>query len=69
MTEIKDNRKSICETIAADMKTDASDFDGKPFTGKTVGTYMGYHGAAIAALADLVKSLLEEIEELKTLKP
>ena len=57
-----DNRKQICEKIAEDMKNDAAAFDGKPFTGKTVGEYFGYHGAAIAALADLVKSLLEEKE-------
>lgn len=37
-------------------------FDGKPFTGKTMAEYMAYHGAAIAALADLVKSILEEKE-------
>lgn len=55
-----DNRIQICETIAKDMKEDATNFDGKPFTGKTMGEYMGYHGAAIAALANLVKSLLEE---------
>lgn len=58
----KDNRIKICETIAEDMKNDAANFDGKPFTGKTVGEYFGYHGAAIAALADLIKSLLEERE-------
>lgn len=55
-----DNRITICESIMKDTKDDATNFDGKPFTGKTVGEYMGYHGAAIAALADLVKSILEE---------
>lgn len=45
--------------IAADMKRDAEEFDGKPFNGKTVGTYFGYHGAAIAALADILRSTLE----------
>ena len=55
-----DNRISILEAIAKDMKDDATDFDGKPFTGKTVGTYMGYHGAAIASLADILKSILED---------
>ena len=48
------------ETIAADMRNDASNFDGQPFTGKTVGTYFGYQGAAIAALAEIVKDLVPE---------
>lgn len=59
-----DKRIKICETIAEDMKNDADDFDGKPFTGKTMGEYMGNHGAAIAALAKIIKSLLEEKEEI-----
>lgn len=58
-----DNRIQICEAIAKDTKDDATNFDGKPFTGKTVAEYFGNHGAAIAALADLVKSLLEEKTE------
>lgn len=49
----------ICESIAEDAKKDAAEFDGKPFTGKTVGTYFGYHGAAIAALADILKEILK----------
>jgi len=57
---ITDNRINICEQIAEDAKSDAASFDGKPFTGKTVGEYMGYHGASIAALANLIKSMLEE---------
>ena len=59
-TTITDKRIEICETIAKDMKQDAADFDGKPFTGKTMAEYMGHHGAAISALAGLVKSILEE---------
>jgi hypothetical protein len=59
----KDNRIEICEQIAADAKTDAEQFDGQPFTGKTMAEYMGYHGAAISALANLIKSILEEQKE------
>jgi hypothetical protein len=59
-----DNR-NICDQIAEDAKNDAISFDGQPFTGKTVGTYFGNHGASKAALANFVKFLLEEIEELK----
>jgi hypothetical protein len=58
--KITDSRIQICENIAKDMETDAANFDGKPFTGRVVGEYMGYHGAAISALADLIKSILEE---------
>lgn len=55
-----DNRITICEEIAKDAANDAKEFDGKPFTGKVVAEYFGNHGASIAALADLVKSILEE---------
>lgn len=63
-----DNRKDICSQIAEDTKNDATNFDGQPFNGRTVAAYFGNHGAAIAALANLVKSLLEEIDELKESK-
>lgn len=58
-----DKRIDICTMIAADMKKDAEEFDGKPFDGKTVAQYFGYHGAAIASLADMLKSILEEKEK------
>lgn len=45
--------------IAEDAKNDAKDFDGKPFTGKTVGVYFGNHGASIASLADIIREILE----------
>jgi hypothetical protein len=56
------NEKKIVETlemIAQDMADDAKNFDGKPFTGRTVAEYFGNHGAAIAALANIIKSLVE----------
>lgn len=49
----------VLETIAEDMENDAKEFDGRPFDGKTVAQYFGYQGAAIAALANIVKSILE----------
>ena len=49
----------VLEMIAEDMKTDAKNFDGKPFNGRTVAEYFGNQGAAIAALANIVKSILE----------
>jgi hypothetical protein len=50
----------VLSMIAKDMKSDAKDFDGKPFNGKTVATYFGNQGAAIAALADIVKLIIKE---------
>lgn len=58
-------RKEVCDQIAEDVKNDAVQFDGKPFNGKTVAEYFGYHGAAIAALAEIVKSLIDENESLR----
>ena len=42
------------------MKNDAENFDGRPFNGKTVAEYFGNQGAAISALANIVKSILEQ---------
>ena len=50
----------ILNMIAEDMKNDASDFDGRPFNGKTVATYFGNQGAAIARLAIIVRELILE---------
>ena len=49
--------------IAQDMKNDAKNFDGQPFTGRVVAEYLGNHGAAIAALANIIKSVLTDKEE------
>jgi hypothetical protein len=54
----KKKRIQVLETIANDMKKDAKYFDGKPFSGKNVAEYFGKQGAAIATLADIVKSIL-----------
>ena len=58
-----DDRIRILEMIAADMANDAKNFDGKPFNGRTVAEYFGYQGAAIAALADILISVLSEEKE------
>ena len=63
MSDSSRKKIEVLEMIAADMKSDAENFDGKPFNGKTVATYFGNQGAAIAALADIIKSILEEKEE------
>ena len=48
--------------IAEDMENDAKEFDGRPFNGKTVAEYFGNQGAAIATLAEIVKSILEQMD-------
>ena len=55
-----EKRLNILKMIADDMKNDAKNFDGKPLTGRTVAEYFGNQGAAIAAIADIVRSILEE---------
>lgn len=45
--------------ISEDMANDAHEFDGKPFNGKTVAEYFGNQGAAIDALARILKKVLE----------
>ena len=46
--------------IAQDMADDAKNFDGKEFNGRNVATYFGNQGAAIAALANIVKQIIEQ---------
>ena len=58
-----DRKIEVLKMIADDMKNDAKNFDGRPFNGKTVAEYFGNQGAAIAALADIVRSILGENED------
>ena len=58
----KETKIKVLEMIAKDMKDDAKEFDGKPFNGKTVAAYFGKQGAAIAALADIIKSTIVDEE-------
>ena len=55
----------VLKMIAEDMKNDAKNFDGKPFNGKTVATYFGNQGAAIAALAKIVMAEVNKREGKK----
>lgn len=59
-----DKRISVLKMIAADMKNDAKNFDGRPFDGRTVAEYFGRQGAAITALAGIMRSILD-VEEGK----
>lgn len=54
------NKVKVLEQIVMDMEDDIKKFDGSPFNGETVGEYYGGQGAAIIALANIVKSIIEK---------
>lgn len=56
----KENTIKVLDMITEDMAKDAANFDGKPFTGLTVGTHYGYACAAIAKLAEIIKEIVEK---------
>ncbi len=68
--EVMNKQIEVLEMIMKDMKNDAKCFDGRPFNGKTVGKYFenqeedcltsAIRSAAIAALANIVKAILEK---------
>lgn len=49
----------VLDMIIEDCETDVKDFDGKPFTGKTLGELHGILEAKIQALAKNLKKYLE----------
>ena len=53
----------VLDMIQDDMANDAKAFDGQPFNGKTVATYFGNQGAAIAALARIIKEHIDESDK------
>ena len=58
---MNDKRKiEVLKMIADDAKKDAKEFDGQPLNGKTVAVYLANQGAAIAALANIIKSEIEK---------
>lgn len=57
-TALQARMVSTLQEIAADMQADAVRFDGQPFNGRTVAEYLGYQGAAIAALARIIETLI-----------
>lgn len=63
MNEKAEKRIKMLDRIAEDMKNDARDFDGRSFDGETVAQYFGNHGAAIAALAKIIKDMQQELAE------
>ena len=52
----------VLDMIAQDQHDDAKSFEGKPLTGRVVAEYFGNQGAAIAALAKIIKQLIEAAE-------
>ena len=61
--EIKNKTLRILEKISEDMRNDAKEFDGKPFNGKTVAQYFAYQGAAIHALTNILRQVINEGDE------
>lgn len=49
----------VLETMTEHMKTDIEEMSTKPFDAKTVSEMFGCQGAAIAALASVIKDHLE----------
>jgi hypothetical protein len=50
----------VLDMLIDDCTTDVEEFDGKPFTGKTVGELHGILEAKFEALAKIVKQLVLE---------
>jgi len=51
----KEKILEVLQMIADDQKNDAANFDGQPFNGRVVAERFGNQGAAIAALAMIIK--------------
>lgn len=50
----------VLDMIIEDCATDVKEFEGKPFTGKTVGELHGILEAKIEALANIMRTHLKE---------
>ena len=57
-----DKRIIVLKMIAEDAKKDVEYYDGQPFTGRNVAQYFGKQGAAIAALAKIMETILSDKE-------
>jgi hypothetical protein len=55
----KEKMIEACKMIAEDTKNDVKEFEGKPFTGKIVGDYLGKLSASIYVLAHILEEILE----------
>ena len=59
-------RIEVLDLIAKNIERDAKRFEGAPFTGRVVAEYFGCQGAAIAALANILKGVVGSINKSKT---
>lgn len=53
----------VLDMIIQDMENDVKEFDGKPFTGKTLGELHGNLCATVQVLAKVMKKHIEESKE------
>lgn len=60
MSKIDKKTLEVLDLIIEDCATDVSDFDGREFSGKTLGELHGILEAKIKALAKIVKRLAED---------
>ena len=58
--ELKEKLVNVCTQVSTDIENDVNELEGKPFNGKTIATYFGYQSAAIKALSDVLKRLIEQ---------
>jgi len=49
--------------IEGDMESDVRNFEGQAFTGKNVAIQLGNQAAAISALANIVRKVVEEAKD------
>jgi len=54
---------NLCKEIASDAEQDITEFEGKPFNGKTVSVLFGNQAAAISALANLIEAIVTDKED------
>lgn len=57
-----ENKLEVLQLIIDDCEQDVKDYEHAPFTGKTVGELHGILEAKIQALAEILKSHLEECD-------
>lgn len=62
MADIAKSLKTL-QMIQDDMKSDVVEFDGKPLTGRAVGTIHGNLAAAISTLAGMMQKHLEDCKK------
>lgn len=58
----------VLDMIIEDMESDVEEFEGKPFTGKTLGELHGNLCATVQALAKIMKKHIEETSTTENVK-